>query len=70
VIARPDGGGRHSVNADEGNVSIGWSPDGRSVVTANGSQVRVVNADGTGARIVANAAGSGSLDDPAWRPGS
>jgi Tol biopolymer transport system component len=70
VVVRPDGGGRHSVYADEGDVSIGWSSDGRSVVTANGSQVRVVHADGTGARVVAYAAASATLDDPAWRPGS
>ncbi len=70
VVVRPDGGGRHSVYAGNGDLSLGWSPDGRSIVTANGSQVRVVHADGTGARIVANAVGSGSLDDPAWRPGS
>jgi TolB protein len=70
VVARSDGGGRHSVYAGTGDLSIGWSPDGRSVVTANGSQVRVVQADGTGARVVANAAAGGSLSDPAWRPGS
>ena len=70
VVVSPNGSGRHSVYAAQGNVSIGWSPDGRSLVTANGRQVRVVRADGTGARVVATAAGTDSLDDPAWRPGS
>jgi Tol biopolymer transport system component len=68
VVVGADGSGRHSIGSEEGDITLGWSPDGRSVVIANGSQVRIIQADGTGARIVANAAGSGSLDDPAWQP--
>jgi Tol biopolymer transport system component len=71
VVVHADGSGRHtieSIDTETSQISLAWSPDGHSVVTANKSRVRVVQADGTRARTVANAAANATLDDPAWQP--
>jgi dipeptidyl aminopeptidase/acylaminoacyl peptidase len=76
MLVRPDGSGLHSptrnvTGGDQTNPD--WSPDGSQLVfaVASGSHENlwVVNADGTGARLLADCSGACSnLDDPAWSP--
>lgn len=76
TLARPDGSGLHSPTVDVpgGDQSNpDWSPDGSQLVLAVSDGVReslwVVNADGTGARLLADCQGDCvNLDDPAWSP--
>ncbi|HEX5828727.1 MAG TPA: hypothetical protein VFY23_14465 [Candidatus Limnocylindrales bacterium] len=76
MLVRPDGSGLHSPTrtvpgGDQTNPD--WSPDGSRLVfaVASGSHENlwVVNADGTGARLLADCTGEcANLDDPAWSP--
>jgi len=76
MLVRPDGSGLHSPTADVpggDQTNPDWSPDGSRlvfVVAAGGSEVLwVVNADGSGARLLADCPkGCLWVDDPDWSP--
>jgi Tol biopolymer transport system component len=68
IVANADGSGRHTVDIVAGGLSLGWSPDGRSIVTTDGDRVRVVNANGTQAKVIAYPGPEHEVDDPAWQP--
>ncbi len=76
VLARPDGSDLRSPTSDVpggDQTNPDWSPDGSQVVfavTIDGrDDLWVVNADGTGARLLADCiADCMNLDDPAWSP--
>lgn len=76
MLARPDGSGLHSPTVDVpggDQTNPDWSPDGSQLVLAVRDGVSedlwVVNADGTGARLLADCQGDCLfLDDPDWSP--
>lgn len=76
ILVRPDGSGLHSPTGDVpagDQTNPDWSPDGSQLVFARADGVRetlwVVNADGTGARQLADCIDEcANLDDPAWSP--
>jgi len=46
-----------------------WSPDGRKIVFGDGQQIRVANADGSGARPLSRGAATRSVQaEPTWSP--
>jgi Tol biopolymer transport system component len=70
LVANADGSDPHTIDAATGalQLELSWSPDGRSIVTADGDRVRVVRADGTQAKVIAYPGDEHELDDPAWEP--
>jgi Tol biopolymer transport system component len=76
MLVRPDGSGLHSPTNDVpggDQTNPDWSPDGSQLVFAvfdgTHEDLWVVNADGTGARLLADCSGECSnFDDPAWSP--
>lgn len=76
MLVRPDGSGLHSPTVDVtggDQTNPDWSPDGSQLVFAVAIGDRevlwVVNADGTGARLLADCQGDCRyLDDPDWSP--
>jgi len=72
VVVNATGSGRHAVDTPPGLASdaleLSWSPDGRSIVTADGDRVRVVDADGTHAMVIAYPGDGHDLSDPSWQP--
>jgi Tol biopolymer transport system component len=71
VVANADGSDRRTIDSStDGASTIGlaWAPDGLSLVTTNGNRARVVDADGSHAKIVAYPGSDHELDDPAWQP--
>jgi Tol biopolymer transport system component len=72
VVVNADGSGRHTVAAaarsSAEQLALSWSPDGQSIVTADGDRVRVVHADGTQAKVIAFPGEDHAIDDPAWQP--
>jgi dipeptidyl aminopeptidase/acylaminoacyl peptidase len=48
LVMQPDGSGAHMLTTDGGDRDPAWSPDGKKLVFANGSNLWLVNADGTG----------------------
>jgi TolB protein len=47
LAMQPDGSGAHMLTGDGGDRDPSWSPDGSKLVFANGSNLYVVNADGS-----------------------
>jgi Tol biopolymer transport system component len=72
IVANANGSDRHTIDAPASGASdpleLSWSPDGRSIVTADGDRVRVVRADATQAKVIAYPGDEHELDDPAWQP--
>ncbi len=70
LVANADGSDPHTIDAATGalQLELSWSPDGRSIATADGDRVRIVRADGTHAKVIAYAGEDHELDDPAWQP--
>ena len=69
------GGGRSTVLDNRANaygLAPQWSPDGRTVAYTGGDfdapEVRLVSADGGGARAIKSPTAGMSLGDPAWSP--
>jgi Tol biopolymer transport system component len=69
---RPDGSRRRQLTHidSRGWLSPSWSPDGRRIVYARSPGVWVINADGSGARVITTGDGSGVIErgEPAWSP--
>ena len=71
VVANQDGSSRRTVDSVSQGVEpvdLAWSPDGTSIVTADGERVRVVAADGTGGKVIAYPGQEHYLSDAAWQP--
>ena len=70
LVATADGSDPHRIDSATGalQLELSWSPDERSIVTADGNRVRIVRAAGTHAKVIAYAGEDDGLDDPAWQP--
>ncbi|HEX2702536.1 MAG TPA: hypothetical protein VHM72_03785 [Solirubrobacteraceae bacterium] len=68
VVVDADGSGLHPVDTSLSSIDLAWSPDGTSIVTADGNVVRIVDADGTQAEVLAYPGEDRELTDPAWQP--
>jgi Tol biopolymer transport system component len=68
VVVNADGSGLHTAYTSLGLIDLAWSPDGTSIVTADGDRVRVVDADGTHPMVLAYPGENHQLNDPAWQP--
>jgi hypothetical protein len=53
VVVNADGSGLHTAYTSLGLIDLAWSPDGTSIVTADGDRVRIVDADGTHPMVLA-----------------
>jgi Tol biopolymer transport system component len=72
VVMNADGSDRHTIDTapvDGSGTAFSWSPDGRTIVTAEEYQgIRIVGSDGKHAQILDSSVGGSHLADPAWRP--
>jgi TolB protein len=68
AVVNADGGGLHTLDTSLSTIESAWSPDGSTIVTADGNVVRVVDADGTQAKVLAYPGEDRELTDPAWQP--
>lgn len=68
TIVNADGSGLHTVYTSIGSIDLAWSPDGTSIVTADGNRVRIVDSDGTNPMVLAYPGEDHQLTDPAWQP--
>lgn len=70
IIMNADGSGQRSVTGYAGNGYESmptWSPDGNRLAYRRGSELRIVNTDGTGDRLVTDL-GTGDYAQTAWSP--
>jgi Tol biopolymer transport system component len=68
AVVDANGSGLHPVDTSLQSIDVAWSPDGSSIVTADGNVVRIVDADGTQAKVLAYPGEDRELTDPAWQP--
>jgi Tol biopolymer transport system component len=68
AVVNANGSGVHTVYTSIGLIDLAWSPDGTSIVTADGDRVRTVDADGTHPMVLAYPGEDHQLTDPAWQP--
>jgi Tol biopolymer transport system component len=68
AVVNADGSGLHTVYTSVGLIDLAWSPDGTSIVTADGDRVRIIDADGTHPMVLAYPGEDHQLTDPAWQP--
>jgi hypothetical protein len=68
VVVNAGGSGLHTAYTSLGLIDLAWSPDGTSIVTADGDRVRIVDADGTHPMVLAYPGENHQLNDPAWQP--
>jgi Tol biopolymer transport system component len=67
LVMQPDGSGEHLVTTDPADADPAWSPDGSKIAFANGANIDVVSADGTGrTQVTSNA--DGWATHPTWSP--
>jgi hypothetical protein len=67
LAMQPDGSGEHLVTTDPGDADPAWSPDGSRIAFANGANIGVVSADGSGrTQVTSNTDGWAS--HPTWSP--
>jgi TolB protein len=48
LAMQPDGSGAHMITSDAGDRDPAWSPDGSKLIVANGSNLYLISADGSG----------------------
>ena len=68
VVVNAGGSGLHTAYTSLGLIDLAWSPDGTSIVTADGDRVRIIDADGTHPMVLAYPGEDHQLTDPAWQP--
>jgi Tol biopolymer transport system component len=77
LVMQPDGSNEHLVTTDSADADPAWSPDGSKIAFANGSNIYVVSADGSGrAELTSNPEGGygygywgyASASHPTWSP--
>jgi dipeptidyl aminopeptidase/acylaminoacyl peptidase len=68
LAMQPDGSGAHLLTTEAGDRDPAWSPDGTKLVFANGSNLWLVNADGTGRAQLTFDAPDRWDAHPTWSP--
>jgi dipeptidyl aminopeptidase/acylaminoacyl peptidase len=68
LVMQPDGSGAHMLTNDGGDRDPAWSPDGSKVVFANGSNLYLVGADGSGRAQLTFATAERWVSRPTWSP--
>jgi TolB protein len=68
LTVRANGRGLRRLPGGDCNSSPAWSPDGRKLVFTRRPGLYVMNADGTGERLLAESSGSLGYYESAWQP--
>jgi dipeptidyl aminopeptidase/acylaminoacyl peptidase len=68
LAMQPDGSGAHMVTNDGSDRDPAWSPDGSKLVFANGANLYLVNADGSGRVQLTFDPDDRSASRPTWSP--
>jgi TolB protein len=67
LVMQPDGSDQRLVTTDSGDTDPAWSPDGSKIAFADGQNIYVVSADGTGRRQMTSN-DYGYAAHPTWSP--
>lgn len=66
--AKADGTGLRLLVKGASSLSLAWSPDGKRLLYASGGAAVAVNANGSGRKVLARAAGGTLIDGAVWSP--
>lgn len=67
-LLQPNGDALGMLTNDSGDAYPAWSPDGKTVAFTNGTDVFLINANGTGRRQLTNDSAYGYAQRPTWSP--